>query len=66
MPKRKPRRRQETTTIEEVAKRLNIGINQAYQAVNRGELPAFRVGRRWLVPTVALDRLLRGEAKLRA
>jgi excisionase family DNA binding protein len=77
MPKRKARRltkqdimaheaRQEITSIEEVAKRLNVGINQVYRACNRGELPAIRIGRRWLVPTAALDRLLRGEVKLSA
>jgi excisionase family DNA binding protein len=50
----------ETTTIVAAAKRLKIGRNQAYEAAARGQLPAFRVGRRWLVPTAALDRLLRG------
>jgi excisionase family DNA binding protein len=53
---------QETTTIEEAAKRLKIGRNQAYQAALRGELPAFRIGRRWIVSTAALDRLLRQQS----
>jgi excisionase family DNA binding protein len=52
---------EETTTIEDAAKRLRIGRNQAYEAAARGEIPAIRIGRRWLVPTVALDRLLSGE-----
>ena len=51
----------ESTTIEEAAKRLNIGRNQAYEAARSGQLPAFRIGRRWIVPTGALDRLLSGE-----
>jgi excisionase family DNA binding protein len=51
----------ETTTIEAAAKRLKIGRNQAYEAAARGEIPAIRIGRRWLVPTAALDRLLSGE-----
>jgi excisionase family DNA binding protein len=50
----------ETTTIVAAAKRLRIGRNQAYEAAARGEIPAIRVGRRWLVPTAALDRMLRG------
>jgi excisionase family DNA binding protein len=52
---------EETTTIEAAAKRLKIGRNQAYEAAARGELPAFRIGRRWIVPLAALDRLLRGD-----
>jgi excisionase family DNA binding protein len=51
----------ETTTIVEAAKRLRIGRNQAYEAAARGEIPVIRIGRRYLVPTAALDRLLKGE-----
>lgn len=49
-----------TTTIMEAAKRLRIGRNQAYDAVHRGELPVIKIGKRLLVPTAALDRLLLG------
>jgi excisionase family DNA binding protein len=58
----KPQRAAETTTIEQAAKRLKIGRNQAYEAAARGEIPAFRIGRRWIVPVAALDRMVRGEA----
>jgi excisionase family DNA binding protein len=51
----------ETMTIPAAAKRLGIGRNQAYQAAAKGELPAIRIGHRWLVPMVALDRLLGGK-----
>lgn len=50
-----------TTTIVEAAKRLRIGRNQAYEAAHRGELPVIKIGKRLLVPTIALDRLLSGE-----
>lgn len=50
----------ETTTITAAAKRLKIGRNQAYEAAARGELPVIRIGRRLLVPTAALDRMLSG------
>jgi len=50
-----------TTTIVEAARRLKIGRNQAYEAAARGEIPAVRIGRRWLVPIAALNRLLNGE-----
>jgi excisionase family DNA binding protein len=52
----------ETTTIPAAAKRLRIGRNQAYEAAARGEIPVIRIGRRWLVPTAALDRMLAGDA----
>jgi len=51
-----------TTTIAEAAKRLHIGRNQAYEAAHRGELPVIKIGKRLLVPTIALERLLKGEA----
>jgi excisionase family DNA binding protein len=50
-------------TVDEAATRLGIGRNQAYEAVRHGDIPAIRVGARWLVPMVALERLLRCEAK---
>jgi excisionase family DNA binding protein len=37
-------------TLEEVAARLGIGRNQAYEAVQTGKIPALRFGRRWLIP----------------
>jgi excisionase family DNA binding protein len=46
------------TTIEEAAKRLRIGRNQAYDAAHRGEIPVIKIGKRLLVPTAALDRML--------
>ena len=52
----------ETTTVPAAAKRLRIGRNQAYKAVANGELPVIRIGRRLLVPTAALDRMLNGES----
>ena len=37
-----------------------LGISRAfaYDAVRRGEIPAIKIGRRILVPKLALDRLL--------
>jgi excisionase family DNA binding protein len=45
-------------TLEEVAARLGIGRNQAYEAVQKGKIPALRFGRRWLIPRAAFDRML--------
>jgi excisionase family DNA binding protein len=51
----------QTYHLEEVAKLLGVGRNQAYEAARRGEIPSIRIGKRVLVPKAALDRLLRGE-----
>jgi excisionase family DNA binding protein len=47
-----------TYTIEEVAKMLGIGRSSAYQAVRVGEIPTIRIGRRLLVPRLALEKIL--------
>ncbi len=51
-----------TLTIEEAAKELGIGRNLAYEAAHTGEIPTVRIGRRLLVPRIALERMLRGKA----
>ena len=50
----------EVLTIEEAAKVLRIGRATAYEAARRGEIPVVRIGRRLLVPRIALDHLLKG------
>jgi excisionase family DNA binding protein len=64
MARHRKKQPQETTSIEDAAKRLNIGRNQAYQAARDDKLPipVIRIGRRLLIPTAALDRLLNGES----
>ena len=47
-----------TVTVEEAARLLGIGRNSAYEAVRRGEIPAIRIGKRFVVPRVALERML--------
>jgi excisionase family DNA binding protein len=51
----------ETYTVEETARILRIGRNSAYDAIRAGAIPALRIGRRIVVPRVALDRLLAAE-----
>ena len=50
-----------TLTVEEAATLLGISRAFAYEAVGRGEVPSIRIGRRILVPKVALQRLLAAE-----
>lgn len=47
-----------TWTITEAAHLLGISRATAYEAAHRGELPVRLIGRRMLVPRVALLRLL--------
>lgn len=47
-----------TLTVEESAAVLGISRASAYEAVHHGEIPCIRIGRRILVPRIALDRLL--------
>lgn len=50
-----------TLTVEEAAGLLGISRAFACETVRRGEIPSIRIGRRVLVPRVALDRLVGGE-----
>jgi excisionase family DNA binding protein len=47
-----------TLSVEEVAIVLGLARSSAYEAIRRGQIPSIRVGRRLLVPTAALCRLL--------
>ena len=49
-----------TQTIDEAAKALGIGRNQAYAAAKRGEIPCIRIGNRILVLVKPLKRMLEG------
>lgn len=48
-------------TVSETAKMLRISRATAYEGVRSGSIPSIRVGRRVLIPLVALEALLRGE-----
>ena len=48
-----------TITVERAAQLLGISRGLAYELVRRGELPAIRLGRRVVVPTNAIDEMLR-------
>ena len=45
-------------TVEEAGALLGLGRSGTYEAVRRGDIPTIRIGRRLLIPRVALDRLL--------
>lgn len=52
-----------TLTIPEAARLLRISPLRAYGLARSGELPCIRLGRRVLVPRVALEKLLASASK---
>jgi excisionase family DNA binding protein len=47
-----------TLSVDQTAKLLGLSRNGAYEAIARGDVPSIRIGRRLLVPRVALERML--------
>ena len=47
-----------TVTVEQAGAALGIGRASAYEAARRGDIPTIRIGRRLVVPTAALRRML--------
>jgi excisionase family DNA binding protein len=54
------RLRRGTYTVEEAAVVLGVSRSVAYVACRTGDIPAVRIGRRLVVPKLALDRMLSG------
>lgn len=44
----------------EIAERTGLGINSVYSGFEAGEIPARRVGRRWVCGREAFERWLQG------
>jgi excisionase family DNA binding protein len=51
-------RERTTITVEEAGRALSVGRQTIYEAVRTGEVPAVRVGRRWVVPVAPLAKQL--------
>jgi len=52
----------QTLKIEEAAKIPGISRNTAYDAVKTGQLPTIKIGKRLLVPRIAIERMLSDNA----
>jgi excisionase family DNA binding protein len=50
-------------TVDEAAEILGISRPTAYQAVERGDIPSLRIGRRILIPVSALKKRLETAAE---
>lgn len=48
-------------SVKETAQILKSGENQVYNALNKGQLPGFRVGGSWKIPRAALMKMVNGE-----
>jgi len=51
-----------TLTVDEVGSVLGLGKSATYEAIRRGVVPSLRFGRRVVVPTAGLVRVLAGVA----
>lgn len=51
-----------TATVDELARVISCGRNQAYDLVRSGRVRSIRVGRAFKVPTAAIRQLLEGGA----
>ena len=49
-----------TESVREAAKEAGIGVNQAYEAVRRGEIPHIKLGKRILVLRKPWRKMLEG------
>jgi excisionase family DNA binding protein len=47
-----------TMTARQTAQLLGIGLRQTYEAIQRGDIPALRLGRRWVIPSSRLLELI--------
>lgn len=52
------RSRRETLSVAEAGELLGISRSSAFQAASNGQLPVIKIGKRLLVPRVALERML--------
>ena len=52
-----------TLTVNEVAHLLGLSRGAAYEAVHTGQIPSIRIGRRIIIPRVALIKMLEEAGK---
>ena len=59
-----PNTKRITYTVEELARAIGIGRSAAYKALANGQIPALRIGKRYVVPRVAIDEWLKAAKSL--
>lgn len=52
----------QTLSVEQAAQRLGIGRSLAYVMVREGQIPAIKLGKRYLIPTSRFEAWLAGRS----
>lgn len=55
----------ELITIDELCSILLIGRNAAYKLLNSKAIPAFRIGKSWKIPKVAVENYILTQCRLK-
>ena len=55
----------ELITIEELCNTLSIGRNTAYRLLNENKIKAFRIGKVWKIPKMAVDEFILAQSQLK-
>lgn len=50
--------------VDQLCEALSIGTNTAYTLLNSGDIHAFRIGRTWRIPSVAINEFILRKANL--
>jgi len=51
-------------TVTEVAERMRLSPNKVYELLRAGQIPHIRPGRKFLIPTQALERWIETSAQI--
>ena len=54
----------ELITIEELCKVLSIGRNTAYRLLNENKITAFRIGKIWKIPKIAVKEFILAQSQI--
>jgi excisionase family DNA binding protein len=52
-----------TLTVKDIAERLKIGRNTAYELMNQRDFPSFRIGKCIRITEVAFEEFLKNQTK---
>lgn len=50
--------------VDQLCEALSIGANTAYTLLNSGEIHAFRIGRTWRIPSIAVNEFILRKANM--
>jgi len=56
-------REKATYSVERTTVLLGLSKSSVYEGIRNGQIPHIRIGRRILIPRIALDRMLSGQQK---